>query len=338
MRKEKNLVKYCFIVLAAVLVLCAVSPVFAGGRQQSRNVDVAYCVPDTTNPFVGWLTTEVQKLAQADGYNIQIADANNNPSRQIEQVENFIAMKVKTIALMPVDPNNVTDVIRRAQAQGIRVFVAGTDTGVQDFMMNVDQYAFGQGCAEMGIDWIVKTFTNDGNPNSLPAGANKPKVIVIRDTETIDATNRSKGIVDKLNEFGRLNVVIAAGETMVTTQAMNIMENTWQQNSDAVAVFTYNASAAVGVNEYIMGQVGVDKSKFGVFTEDWSEEYQELMNASLQNRSVARGTIRITGPQINGQPIPLPEGTWIFMKDLTDGKMSYGKVAFDSFAKAYPGE
>ena len=338
MRTEKIPARYSTIILAAILVLCSVSPIFAGGRRQTSSVDIAYCVPDTTNPFVGWLTTEVQKLAQADGYNIQIADANNNPTRQIEQVENFIAMKVKVIALMPVDPNNVQDVIRRAQAQGIKVFVAGTDTGVQDFMMNLDQFAFGQGAVEMGIEWILKTFTSDGNPNSLPTGANRLKVIVIKCTETIDARNRSDGIIAKLNEFGRFNVVVAAGETMVMTQALSIMENTWQQNSDAVAVFTYNANAAVGVNEYIMGQVGVDKSKFGVFTGDWSEEYQELMNASLQNRSVARGTMRIAGPQINGRPVPLPEGTWVFMKDLADGKMSYGKAAFDSFAKAYPGE
>ena len=327
-----------FLVIVIVL-LCVVSPLFAGGgQQQSKGVDIAYCVPDTTNPFVGWLTVEVQKLALADGYNIQIADANNNPARQIEQVENFIAMKVKTIALMPVDPNNVQDVIKRAQAQGIKVFVAGTDTGVQDFMMNVDQYAMGKAAAGIGIDWILKTFTANGDPNSLPAGASRLKVIVIKDTETIDAKNRSDGLVDALNEFGKLNVVIAAGETMVMTQAMNIMENTWQQNSDAVAVFTYNANAAVGVNEYVMGQVGVDKSKFGVFTGDWSEEYQELMNASLENKSVARGTMRIAGPQINGQPIPLPEGTWIFMKDLTDRKMSYGKAAFDAIAKALPGQ
>ncbi len=299
-------------------------------------VDIAYCVPDTTNPFVGWLTTSVQKLAKAEGYNIQIADAASNPAKQLEQVENFIAMKVKAMNIMPVDPNNVQDVIRRAQKAGIKVMVAGTDTGVQDFMMNIDQYGCGQSIADLGIEWILKTFTKDGKAESLPTGAKKLKVIVIKDTETIDAKNRSDGIVDRLNAFGKLNVVIAAGETMLMAQAMNIMENTWQKNSDAVAVLCYNANAAVGVNEYIMGQVKVDKSKFGVFTGDWSEEYQTLMNSSLQNKSVARATMRIAGPQINGKPVPLEEATWIFLKDLYLGKMSYGKRAYDAIAKAYP--
>jgi ABC-type sugar transport system substrate-binding protein len=159
---------------------------------------------------------------------------------------------------------------------------------------------------------------------------------VIKDTETIDAKNRSDGIVNRLNEFGRLNVVIAAGETMVMTQAMNIMENSWQQNSDAVAVCTYNANAAVGVNEYIMSQVNVNKARFGVFTGDWSEEYQALMNTSLQNQSVVRGTMNIAGPQINGEAVALETATWLFIKDLYEGKMSYGKAAYDAVAPAYP--
>lgn len=323
--------------LFVALALFGVSPLMAADKAyNSKVVDVAYCVPDTTNPFVGWLTTSVQKLAKDEGYNIQIADAASNPAKQLEQVENFIAMKVKVIVLMPVDPNNVQDVIRRAQKQGIKVMVAGTDTGVQDFMMNIDQYACGQSIADLGIEWILKTFTTDGAASSLPTGAKKLKVIVIKDTETIDAKNRSDGIVKQLTVFGKLDVVIAAGETMLMAQAMNIMENTWQQNSDAVAVFTYNANAAVGVNEYIMGQVKVNKAKFGVFTGDWSEEYQTLMDESLQNKSVARGTMQIAGPRIDGKPVPLEQATWIFIKDLYQGKMSYGKAAYDAVAKAYP--
>jgi ABC-type sugar transport system substrate-binding protein len=306
------------------------------GSAASSIVDVAYCIPDSTNPFVGWLTLTVQEMAKKDGYNIQIADASNNPARQIEQIENFIAMKVKVIALMPVDPNNVQDVIKRAQAQGIKVMVAGTDTGVQDVMMNIDQYACGQSIADLGIEWILKTFTTDGNLESLPAGASKLKVIVIKDTETIDAKNRSDGIVDRLEEFGRLNVVIAAGETMLMNQAMTIMENTWQQNNDAVAVLTYNSSAAVGVNEYIMGQINVDKAKFGVFTGDWSEEFQTLLDASLKNESVIRATMNIASSQINGKVVPAEDATWMIIKDLCEGKMSYGKATYDIVAKTYP--
>jgi ABC-type sugar transport system substrate-binding protein len=334
MKKLSFILFPCFLIAGIALSGCTKQS--SAGAASSATVDIGFCINDTTNPFLGWLTTSVQKLAADDGINIQIADASSDSTKQLEQIENFIAMKVKVIALFPVDPNNLQDIIKRAQAQGIKVMVQGVDTGVQDFMMNIDQYACGKSIAEIGIEWILKTFTSDGKPESLPSGSAKPKVIVIKATQTIDAKNRSDGIVDGLTEFGKLNVVIAAGETVVMTEAINIMENTWQQNSDAIAVFAYNASAAVGVNEYLMGQVNLDKSKIGVFTGEWSEEFQTLMNASLENKSVTRAAMKIIGPQIDGQLVPLEQATWIFMKDLYEGKMSYGKAVYDSVAKAYP--
>ena len=324
--------------LAVVLLAIGTTSLVAQAKKayNPRVVDIGYCVTDTTNPFIGWLTNTVKGLAKADGYNVQIADAGGDSARQLEQMENFIAMRVKVIDLMPVDPNNVQEVIKKAQSQGIRVMVAGTDTGVQDFMMNIDQHACGEDIAQLCIDWILKTFTPDGKASSLPAEAKKLKVIVIPDFDTIDAKNRSDGIIKRLNEFGKLDVVMAAGETMTMTQAMSIMENTWQKNRDAVAVCTYNADSAVGVNNYIMGLPGVDRSKFGVFTGDWSQEFQGLLNSSLKNDSVCRATMRIVGPVIDGKSIPLPEATWIYMKDLYAGKYTYGHWEKDTIAPAYP--
>lgn len=107
-----------FIVAAGLLVANVLPPAMA----LAGPVDIGYAVPDTTNPFLGWLTTEVKKLAEADGLRLEIADAAASPVKQMEQIENFIAMGVKVIDIMPVDPNNVQDIIQRAQAQGIKIF------------------------------------------------------------------------------------------------------------------------------------------------------------------------------------------------------------------------
>lgn len=299
-------------------------------------IDVGYSVPDTTNPFVGWLTQAVKKLAADEGYNVQIADAGNSSEKQLEQLENFIAMKVKVIDLMPVDPTNVQDVITRAQKAGVKVLVAGTDTGVYDFMMNMDQKNCGEQIADMGIDWIIKTFTKDGKEASLPSGPKKLKVLVIKYTSTLDGKNRSDGIVSKLQAWGKVNVVVATGEAITTAGATAVMENMWQQNSDAVAAFTYNADDALGVNEYIMAQNKVDKAKFAVYSGDWSQPIQEVLDASTTNKSVFRGTMKIVGPNLAGKPAPLEAATWTFLKALYQGNTSYGKWSKDSIAKAFP--
>ncbi len=325
------------IITVGAFLLCG-GLVFAAGGQEGRSVDIGYSVPDTTNPFLGWLTSEVQKLAEEDGLTVQIADAGNNPVRQIEQIENFIAMGVKVIAIMPIDPNNVQDVIRRARERGVKVLVAGTDTSVYDVMMNMDQYNAGEQIAEMAIDWMVETFSSDGTASGLPDGADRPKVIVLKCTETVDMTNRSEGMVDAITEWGHADVVIATAEARTAAAATDVMENMWQQNSDADAVIAYNADGALGVNEYIMGQSGIDRSRFAVFAGDWSPPIQEVLDGSAQNESVFRGTMQIVGPQINGEQVPLEEATYMLLKDLYDGNLSYGSVITDAIKKAYPGD
>lgn len=306
---------------AGLLAVPALSslPAFA-----QAGVAIGYSVPDTTNPFLGWLTGEVKKLAEADGLRLEIADAGMSPVKQMEQIENFIAMQVKVIDIMPVDPNNVQEIIQRAQSQGIKVLVAGTDTTYYDVMMNMDQYNCGEQIAEMAIDWLGQAGLAEG----------KPKVLVIGATDTVDAKNRTSGILDKINAWGGANVVVSPTEAKTTAAGTSVMETLWLQNPDAVAVLTYNADAAMGVNEYMMGQPSLDKAKFGVFSGDWSPPIQETIDASATGGSVYRGTMQIVGPQLNGEQVDLPVATYTLLKDLHDGNATYGKWIKDSIAKA----
>ena len=325
------------IVLGA-LGLCLATALTPTMSFAQASVDIGYSVPDTTNPFLGWLTTEVKKLAEADGLRLEIADAAASPVKQMEQIENFIAMGVKVIDIMPVDPNNVQDVIRRAQEQGVKVFVAGTDTGVYDVMQNIDQYNCGEQAAEMAIDWIVQTFSSDGTEAGLPTGADAPKVVVIPATDTIDAKNRSQGLIDKINTWGHATVVISPTEARATAQGASVMETLLLQNPDTDAVLTYNADTAMGVNEFIMGQQQIDKSKFGVFSGDWSPPIQETIDMSGTNDAVFRGTIQIVGPELDGEAVELPVATFKIMKALTEGETPYGNWVKDVIAKAGPKE
>lgn len=315
---------------AALLPLTAMLPAAAAG------VDIGYAVPDTTNPFLGWLTGEVKKLATADGRVLEVADAGASPVRQMEQIENFIAMRVKVIDIMPVDPNNVQEIIQRAQAQGIKVFVQGTDTRVYDVMQNIDQYNCGEQIGEMAIDWLTRTFSKDGTEAGLPKGADAPKVILIPATDTVDAKSRCQGFIDKMTKWGRARLVMSPTEARSTAAGTTVMETLWLQNPDVRAVLTYNADTAMGINEFMMGQTGLDRARFGVFSGDWSPPVQQTIDASVSGGAVFRGTIQIVGPVLNGEQVPLEVATYRIMKDLLAGKTSYGTWVKDTIRKAGP--
>lgn len=316
------------MVCALLLSMLAVSSALAAPA-----VDIGLCATDTTNPFIGWLTGAVKEQGEAEGLKVQIADAGGSAMRQVEQMENFIAMGVKAIGVWPVDPNNMQDVIRKAQENGVKVLVGGTDTGIYDVMMNMNQYNCGEQIAEMGIEWLLKTFSEDGTPEKLSV---KPKVIVIKQTSTIDSTNRSNGIIDKITAWGYADVVVAQGEAMTSAEARTVIENMWQQNSDAQLVLTYNADSALGVNEFLMGLAGLDYSKLAIFSGDNSDPIMEIINMSPSNQSVFRGTMAIVGPSINGEQVDLPVATYQALRNLANGTYSWGPQITDTIAKTYP--
>lgn len=322
-----------FIAAAGLAAATMLTPVASFAAD---DVVIGYAVPDTTNPFLGWITTEVQKIAADNGMRLEIADAAASPVKQMEQIENFIAMGVKVIDIMPVDPNNVQDIIKRAQSQGIKIFVQGTDTQVYDVMQNIDQYNCGEQAAEMAIEWLTKTFSTDGTEAGIPTGDDAPKVIAIPVTDTIDAKNRTQGMIDKIKAWGHATVVVSPTEARSTAAGASVMETLLLQNPDTDAVLTYNADTAMGINEFIMGQGQIDKSKFGIFTGDWSPPVQETINMSASDDSVFRGTIRIVGPEINGEQVDLPVATFKIMKALTEGETPYGTWVKDVIAKAGP--
>ncbi len=315
---------------AGLMAVAAMGPVSA--LAQGR-VQVGYSVPDTTNPFIGWLTGAVKELAAAQGVVLEIADAGNSPVRQMEQIENFIAMGVKVIDILPVDPNNVQDIITRAQAQGVKIFVQGTDTGVYDVMQNIDQYNCGEQIAEMAIDWASTALSTDGTEAGIPTGADAPKFIVIPATDTLDAKQRSQGIIDKLTAWGKVNLITSPTEARTTAGGTTVMETLWLQNPDAKAVLTYNADTAMGVNEFMMGQGGLDRAKFGVFSGDWSPQIQETIEMSAENNAVFRGTIQIVGPVLDGKQVELPDATWMVMEALLKDEMPWGNWIQDTVAK-----
>lgn len=298
-------------------------------------LDIGIIATDTTNPFIGWLTSSVKEQADAEGISCQIADAGGNATKQIELMENYIAMGVKAIGIWPLDPNNLYDVIKKAQDNGIKVLVGGSDTGIYDVMMNMDQYNCGEQIAEMGIEWLLKTYSTDGTPEGMTI---KPKVIVIKYTGTPDSTNRSNGIIDKITSWGYADVIVAQGESITANEARSVMENMWQQNSDATLIMTYNADSALGVNEYIMGLPGIDLSKMALYSGDTSDAVQELIDMSVNNESIFRGTMAVVGPAINGEQIDLPVATYQALKGLADGTYSWGPRINDTIARYQPAE
>jgi ribose transport system substrate-binding protein len=263
---------------------------------------------DMGNPFISYVEGGIAAAAEADKNTVSVADAASNVQTQISQIENFITMKVDAIFIFATDPVALADVTTRAHNAGIKIITAGGTIAGADVSLNVDQYKWGEQSSQLMIDWSTTTFGNTTG-----------KVIVVKSTSTDQAALRSNGIIDKLTTAG-FEVVVSSTEGISAAEGRTIIENMWQQNSDAIGVVTYNADAAAGINEFIMAQAGYDFSKFAIYSCDTSDSIKALINQSKTNLSVFRGTVGIGGPTIDGTVVDLPGGIYTIITRSIKGE------------------
>ena len=275
---------------------------------ESETKTIGLSMNDLSNPFISYVGEGIKEIAEAAGYEVLTADAASNVQTQITQLENFITMQVDAVFVFATDPVALADTTQKVADAGIKLVTAGGDLAGADVVMNVDQYEWGKASANLMVDWATATF-----------GETTGKVIVIKSTGTSESTKRSNGIIDGLTEAG-FNVVVSETEAISATDARTVMENMWQQNSDAIGAVCYASDGAIGVNEYIMGIASVDKSKFGIFACDTSDAVAELINMSATDESVFRGTMGIGGPTIDGESVDLPSGTFTIIDRLINGE------------------
>jgi len=293
--------------ILTVLVSLMLVITMAACTAKKTGYTIGLSMNDMGNPFISFVAGGIKDAAEADKNTVSTADAAGNVQTQISQIENFITMKVDAIFIFATDPVALADVVTRAHDAGIKIVTAGGNLAGADVVMNVDQYKWGEQTASLMTAWSTATFGNTTG-----------KVIVIKSTTTDSSTLRSNGIIDKLTASG-FNVVVASTEGLTAAEGRTIIENMWQQNSDAIGVVTYNADSATGVNEFIMAQPGYDFAKFGIFSCDNSDAITALINQSKTNLSVFRGTVGIGGPTIDGTTVGLPEGTYTILVRLMKG-------------------
>lgn len=103
------------------------------------------------HPFYISLADAMKKEAQAENVPLEIAIANQDLSKQLADVEDFITKGVDVIVISPVDSKGVRSAINKAQKAGIKVItvdVPANNVDVTSFV-GTDNFAGGEKAAEL---------------------------------------------------------------------------------------------------------------------------------------------------------------------------------------------
>ncbi|MCG8471008.1 MAG: ribose ABC transporter substrate-binding protein RbsB [Desulfobacterales bacterium] len=233
--------------IAALIMVVGIS------TQAFAKDTLALVVSTLNNPFFVSMKDGAQKMAKKMDVELIVLDSQNDPSKELANVEDLTVRGVKAILINPTDSDAVSNAIRMINRTGIPVLTLDRGATRGKVMSHIasDNIAGGK----MAGDHIAKR---------LGQGA---KVIQLEGLAgTSAARDRGEGFAQAV-KANRFKVLASQPADFDRTKGLNVMENLLAANGDVQAVFAQNdemalgairALAAAGKKVIVMGFDGTD--------------------------------------------------------------------------------
>ena len=222
--------KKILLVLLAIAVIGL--PVFAGGKQDDGKVTIGVLLSTLDNPFFVDMKEGAEEKAMSLGYTLIVLDSQNDPAKELGNMEDLITQGVDAILINPTDSDAVGNAIKMANSQKIPVITLDRGASSGDVATHIasDNVAGGM----MAGKYVIELLGGSGNVVELEGIAG-----------TSAARDRGKGFNEALVGTS-IKVVAKQVADFDRTKGLNVMENILQAQSDIKAVFAHNDEMALG--------------------------------------------------------------------------------------------
>ncbi|STO98648.1 ribose ABC transporter substrate-binding protein RbsB [Grimontia hollisae] len=217
---------------------------------------MAIVVSTLNNPFFVTMKEGAENKAKELGYELIVLDSQNDPSKELSNVEDLTIRGVKAILINPTDSAAVSNAIRIANRSDIPVLTLdrGAQRGEVVSHIASDNVAGG----EMAGKFIMEKV------------GEKAKVIQLEGIAgTSAARERGEGFM-KVVKGGGMELLASQPADFDRTKGLNVMENMLAANPDVQAVFAQNDEMALGALRAIQASgkdvmiVGFDGTDDGI--------------------------------------------------------------------------
>lgn len=193
---------------------------------------LAMVVSTLNNPFFVTMKEGAEAKAQELGYRLIVLDSQNDPSKELANVEDLVVRGVKAILINPTDSDAVANAIRLANNSNIPVMTLdrGANNGKTVSHIASDNMAGGKLAAE----FIFQRLGADAKVIQLEGIAG-----------TSAARERGEGFRLGAIEH-KLTILASQPADFDRTKGLNVLENLLISNRDANAVFAQNDEMALG--------------------------------------------------------------------------------------------
>lgn len=229
--------KRCLLLLIVIAMIGL--PLFAAGQQENAEIKVGLVISTLNNPFFVTLKEGAEAKATEMGYSLVILDSQNDPAKELSNMEDLLTRGVSAILINPTDSDAVGNAIKMANKAAVPVITLdrGASSGEVATHIASDNVAGGK----MAGEFIVKLLSGKGSVVELEGIAG-----------TSAARDRGKGFNEALKGSG-VEVVARQPADFDRTKGLTVMENIMQAQPEINAVFAHNDEMALGAVKAIEG-------------------------------------------------------------------------------------
>ena len=242
-----------------MLTLIAVAVMSLSAATQAAEQSMALVVSTLNNPFFVTLKEGAEAKAKELGYQMVVLDSQNDPAKELANVEDLAVRKVSAILVNPTDSAAVGNAIMLANKAGIPVLTLDRGANVGEVKAHIasDNVAGGK----MAGDFIASKLGKNIDVIQLEGIAG-----------TSAARDRGEGFAQAVQANG-FKVLASQPADFDRTKGLNVMENLLAAHPDVKAVFAQNdemalgalrATQAAGKQVLIVGFDGTDDGKAAV--------------------------------------------------------------------------
>lgn len=193
---------------------------------------LAIVVSTLNNPFFVTMKDGAEAKAKALGYDLIVLDSQNDPSKELSNVEDLTIRGVKAILINPTDSDAVSNAIRMANRSNIPVLTLDRGASRGEVVSHIasDNVAGG----EMAGKFIMEKVGEQAKVIQLEGIAG-----------TSAARERGEGFM-KAVKGSQMDLLASQPADFDRTKGLNVMENLLAANPDVQAVFAQNDEMALG--------------------------------------------------------------------------------------------
>lgn len=254
------------VVMAGLLVGCGSAKSTASQPEQSgtenmnegaagQSGDVYGITYWCESDFFKTVAESITEEVEAAGGRTVVVDAQQDVTKQIQIIEDFIAQDVKAVFLNPVDKDAIEPALQKLDEAGIPVINFDSSVTNLDLIkayVATDNYLAGQLCAQAMM-------------NDLPDGG---EIAILNYPSNNACNDREKGFLDTISD--KFEVVATFDAEGTVEKGQNITSDIIQAHPDIAAIFSINDQAGMGAyaalstagkEAYIYGVDGAPEAK-----------------------------------------------------------------------------